>query len=31
VSAPAPALEVRDLRAAYGRIQVLHGVSFTVP
>jgi branched-chain amino acid transport system ATP-binding protein len=25
------ALEVRDLRAAYGRIQVLHGVSFAVP
>jgi branched-chain amino acid transport system ATP-binding protein len=25
------ALEVRDLRAAYGRIQVLHGVSFGVP
>jgi len=26
-----PALEVRDLRAAYGRIEVLHGVSFAVP
>jgi branched-chain amino acid transport system ATP-binding protein len=26
-----PALEVRDLTAAYGRIQVLHGVSFSVP
>jgi branched-chain amino acid transport system ATP-binding protein len=26
-----PALEVRELCAAYGRIQVLHGVSFAVP
>ena len=26
-----PALEVRDLHAAYGRIQVLHGVTFSVP
>ncbi|HUR51363.1 MAG TPA: ATP-binding cassette domain-containing protein, partial [Mycobacteriales bacterium] len=26
-----PALEVSELHAAYGRIQVLHGVSFTVP
>jgi branched-chain amino acid transport system ATP-binding protein len=26
-----PAIEVRDLRAAYGRIEVLHGVSFAVP
>lgn len=26
-----PALEVIDLTAAYGRIEVLHGVSFTVP
>jgi branched-chain amino acid transport system ATP-binding protein len=26
-----PALEVRDLTAAYGRIQVLHGVTFAVP
>jgi branched-chain amino acid transport system ATP-binding protein len=26
-----PALELRDVRAAYGRIEVLHGVSFTVP
>ena len=26
-----PALEVRDLTAAYGRIQVLHGVTFSVP
>ncbi|HUR14531.1 MAG TPA: ABC transporter ATP-binding protein [Mycobacteriales bacterium] len=26
-----PAIEVRDLCAAYGRIQVLHGVSFAVP
>jgi len=25
------ALEVKDLRAAYGRIEVLHGVSFAVP
>jgi branched-chain amino acid transport system ATP-binding protein len=27
----APALELRDIRAAYGRIQVLHGVSLVVP
>ncbi len=27
----APALELRDVRAAYGRIEVLHGISFTVP
>lgn len=27
----APALELHDVRAAYGRIEVLHGVSFTVP
>lgn len=27
----APALELRDVRAAYGRIEVLHGVSITVP
>jgi branched-chain amino acid transport system ATP-binding protein len=27
----APALELRDVRAAYGRIEVLHGVSFIVP
>jgi branched-chain amino acid transport system ATP-binding protein len=27
----APALELRDVHAAYGRIEVLHGVSFTVP
>ncbi|HVV35934.1 MAG TPA: ABC transporter ATP-binding protein [Acidimicrobiales bacterium] len=27
----APALELRDVRAAYGRIEVLHGVSFAVP
>jgi branched-chain amino acid transport system ATP-binding protein len=26
-----PALELRDIHAAYGRIEVLHGVSFTVP
>jgi branched-chain amino acid transport system ATP-binding protein len=30
VTAP-PALELRDIRASYGRIEVLHGVSFTVP
>jgi branched-chain amino acid transport system ATP-binding protein len=27
----APALELRDVTAAYGRIQVLHGVSLVVP
>ena len=27
----APALELRDIRASYGRIEVLHGVSITVP
>jgi branched-chain amino acid transport system ATP-binding protein len=27
----APALELRDVTAAYGRIEVLHGVSLTVP
>jgi branched-chain amino acid transport system ATP-binding protein len=27
----APALELRDLRAGYGRIEVLRGVSFVVP
>jgi branched-chain amino acid transport system ATP-binding protein len=27
----APALELREVRAAYGRIEVLHGVSLTVP
>ena len=26
-----PALELRDVRASYGRIEVLHGVSITVP
>jgi branched-chain amino acid transport system ATP-binding protein len=26
-----PALELRDVRAAYGRIEVLHGVSIVVP
>jgi len=31
VSTAVPALEVRELTAAYGRIQVLHGVSFSVP
>lgn len=31
MSAAAPALEVRDLTAAYGRIEVLHGVTFAVP
>ncbi len=29
--ADAPLLEVRDLRGHYGRIQVLHGVSLSVP
>lgn len=29
--ATVPALEVRDLTAAYGRIEVLHGVTFSVP
>ncbi|MHB1923719.1 MAG: ABC transporter ATP-binding protein [Acidimicrobiales bacterium] len=28
---PAPALELIELRAAYGRIEVLHGVNLTVP
>ena len=27
----APALELRDVRAAYGRIEVVHGVSLVVP
>jgi branched-chain amino acid transport system ATP-binding protein len=27
----APALELRDVRAAYGRVQVLHGVDLVVP
>src|SRR5437660_1313878 len=27
----APALELRDVRAAYGRIEVLHGVSLVIP
>ena len=27
----APALELRDITAAYGRIEVLHGVSLVVP
>ncbi|MBV8160900.1 MAG: ATP-binding cassette domain-containing protein, partial [Acidimicrobiia bacterium] len=27
----APALELRDLHAAYGRIEVLHGVDLVVP
>jgi len=27
----APALELIDVRAAYGRIEVLHGVSFVIP
>ena len=30
-SVRAPALELRDLRAAYGRIEVLHGVSLVIP
>ncbi len=29
--APAPALELRDITAGYGRIEVLHGVSLAVP
>jgi branched-chain amino acid transport system ATP-binding protein len=29
--AEAPALELRDLRAGYGRIEVVHGVSLQVP
>jgi branched-chain amino acid transport system ATP-binding protein len=28
---PAPALELLDVHAAYGRIEVLHGVNLTVP
>ena len=28
---PAPAVELRDVHAAYGRIEVLHGVSLVVP
>ena len=28
---PAPALELRDVRAGYGGIEALHGVSLTVP
>lgn len=28
---PAPVLELRDVRAAYGRIEVLHGVDLVVP
>ena len=31
MSGPVPALELRDVRAGYGRIEVLHGVSLTVP
>jgi branched-chain amino acid transport system ATP-binding protein len=31
VSPPVPAIELRDVRAGYGRIEVLHGVSFVVP
>ena len=31
MSTVVPALEVRDLTAAYGRIEVLHGVTFAVP
>ncbi|HEY4397355.1 MAG TPA: ATP-binding cassette domain-containing protein [Acidimicrobiia bacterium] len=30
-AAAAPALELRDIRAGYGTIEVLHGVSLTVP
>jgi branched-chain amino acid transport system ATP-binding protein len=28
---PAPALELREVRAGYGKIEVLHGVNLTVP
>ena len=28
---PVPALEVRDLRSGYGRVEVLHGVDLVVP
>ena len=31
MTSEAPALELHDVRAAYGRIQVLHGVSLVVP
>ena len=31
VAAPAPVLELRGVRAGYGRIQVLHGIDLTVP
>jgi branched-chain amino acid transport system ATP-binding protein len=31
VTATAPAVELRDVHAAYGRIEVLHGVSLVVP
>ena len=31
VDAPPPALELRNIRASYGRIEVLHGVSLAVP
>jgi branched-chain amino acid transport system ATP-binding protein len=31
VVAPAPALELKDIVAGYGRIEVLHGVSLAVP
>ncbi|HPS80104.1 MAG TPA: ATP-binding cassette domain-containing protein, partial [Thermoanaerobaculaceae bacterium] len=30
MSVPAPAIEVRDLRLAYGTKEVLHGISFEV-
>jgi branched-chain amino acid transport system ATP-binding protein len=31
VTVSVPAVELRDVKAAYGRIEVVHGVSFTVP
>ena len=31
MNAPAPALELRGVKAAYGRIEVLHGVDLVVP
>ena len=31
MSAPTPALELIDVRAGYGRIDVLHGVSLSIP
>ncbi|MBA3655487.1 MAG: ABC transporter ATP-binding protein [Actinobacteria bacterium] len=31
MTAPVPAIELRDVRAGYGRIEVLHGVTLSVP